>query len=164
MIRRLELRRRIDKFNLIVDAELIEPFQKFVYYPVIIVFTAYLALVADGPPQAIEDTLGAFPYTVWLILGTFFPALSLFGRHLYNSAAKTAPGEPNSAFGGAWLMLAGDLGVWGAIIGYLACVGNTAWWGQGLWAVGFVLMGVPGGAIFTYRSFRRLRQIKNRVP
>jgi hypothetical protein len=151
------------RFNAMVDAELIEPFQSFVYYPMIILFTAYLAFFADGPPQSVEDTLGTFSYGIWLILGTAFPALSMFGRHLYNSASKTCDGEPNSAYGGAWLMLAGDFGVWGAINGYMACVGNTAWWGQGLWAVGFVLMGVPGGAMFTYRSFRRLRQIRRRV-
>lgn len=155
---------RGQKFNAMVDAELIIPFQKFVYYPIIIGFTMYLAFFADGAPQGVNESLGGSAYVCWLILGSVFPALSLFGRYLFDSAAKTAPGEPNSAYGGAWLMLAGDFGVWSAIGIYLACVVNAAWWGQAFWGLGFVVMGIPGGGIFTYRSIRRIRQIKNRIP
>lgn len=151
------------KFNAVIDAEQIEPFQKYVYYPIVITFTVYLAFFADGPPQAVEETLGTLAYDCWLMLGAVFPALSLLGRRLYNNAARTAPGEPNSAYGGAWLMLAGDFGVWQAIAIFMACVLNAAWWGQAFWGLGFVVMGIPGGGIFTYRSARRLRQIRRRV-
>jgi hypothetical protein len=55
--------------------------------------------------------------------------------------------------------------VWGAIITYIACVINTSLWGQGLYGAFFVLMGVPGGFMFTLRSVRRLLQIRrNEVP
>jgi hypothetical protein len=147
-----------------VDAELIVPFQRYVYYPLIISFSLYLAFLADGAPQGVDVTLGHGYYYVWLVLGSVFPALSLFGRYLFEASAKTVDGEPNSAYGGAWLMLGGDFGVWSAILIYLACVINAAWWGQAFWGLGFVFMGVPGGAIFTYRSYRRLRQINQRTP
>lgn len=147
-----------------VDAELIIPFQKYVYYPIIIGFSLYLAFLGQGMPQGVDDVLGDTAYACWLVLGSAFPALSLFGRHLFDSAAKVAEGEPNNAYGGAWLMLAGDFGLWLAIIIYVACMVGTAWLGEPFWGLGFVLMGIPGGAIFTYRSSRRLRQIKKRIP
>lgn len=161
---RADLRRRGAAFNAMVDAELIVPFQTFVYYPIIIGFTLYLAFFAVGPPQGVDTSLGHLAYGCWLVLGSAFPALSLFGRHLFNNAAKKADGEPNSAYGGAWLMLAGDFGVWCSICIYLYCVFNAAWWGQAFWGLGFVVMGIPGGGIFTYRSARRLRQIRRRLP
>jgi hypothetical protein len=155
---------RLERFNAMVDAELIKPFQVFVYYPIIIAFTLYLALFADGPPQGVDAELGDVGYYCWLMLGSVFPAASLLGRYLFESAAKTAEGDPNSAYGGAWLMFGGDFGVWMAIDIYLYCVFGAAWWGEAFWGLGFVLMGVPGGAIFTYRSMRRLRQIRRRLP
>jgi len=162
---RLKERRRklAFDFNAMVDAELIVPFQRYVYYPVITGMTLYLAVGAAAPPQAIEENLTSdLGYGTWLGLGIAFPVLSLFGRHLYESAQKKQPGESNGAYGGAIMMLGGDFGVWSAIVIYILCTVNTFWWGQGLWAVGFVLMGVPGGGIFTYRSWRRLRQIRRR--
>lgn len=152
---------RMREFNTLVDAEQIIPFQKYVYYPVITVMTLYLAVGAQAPPQAIEENLSGAYYDAWLALGIAFPPLSLIGRHLYESAPRKN-GDSNSAYGGAVMMLGGDFGVWSAIIVYVICTADTFWWGQGLWAVGFVLMGVPGGGIFTYRSWRRLRQIRRR--
>lgn len=143
-----------------VDAELIVPFQKYVYYPVIVAMTAYLAFGAAAPPQAIEENLAGIYYDAWLMLGIAFPPLSIWGRHLFEAAGRKPVGATNHGYGGAWMMLWGDFGVWSAIFVYVACTIDTFWWGQGLWAVGFVLMGLPGGAIFTYRSARRLRQIK----
>lgn len=161
---RARARRSGVRFNALVDAELIVPFQTYVYYPIIIVFSLYLAFFADGKPQGVDQKLGDGAYYCWLALGSLFPALSLVGRRMFNAAAKTAVGEPNSAWGGAYFMLSGDFGVWLGIIIYLACVMDAAWWGQAFWGLGFVLMGIPGGAIFTYRSLRRLRQIRSRIP
>lgn len=158
------VRVRRDQFHVVVDAELIVPFQKYVYYPIISVFTLYLVFFADGAPQYVDRTLGDSAYWCWLALGSAFPALSLFGRHLYDISLKAAEGEPNSAYGGARLMLAGDFGVWMAIIIYLGCVFGAAWWGEAVWGIAFVVMGIPGGGIFTYRSLRRMRQIKDRLP
>ena len=159
-----DIRKRWDAFNAMVDAEQIIPFQRFVYYPLIIGFSIYLAFFADGKPQGVDQILGDTAYWGWLALGSVFPALSLFGRHLFDSSLKRAPGEPNSAYGGACLMLAGDFGVWMSICIYLSCILGAAWWGEALWGIAFCFMGVPGGGIFTYRSFRRLRQIKGRIP
>lgn len=157
------LRRRWAKFNAMVDLEQIVPFQKYVYYPLIILFSLHLAFFADGKPQGVDRTLGDTAYYCWLVLGSAFPALSLFGRYLFDSSLKIPEGEPNSAYGGASLMLAGDFGVWMAICIYLGCILGAAWWGEAVWGLAFVLMGVPGGGIFTYRSFRRRRQIQRRA-
>lgn len=158
---RKHLARKIDVFNAMVDAELIVPFQKYVYYPIIAIITTYLAFGAVGPPQAIEENLSGLYYGAWLLLGIAFPPLSLLGRRLYEKAPRS-DGDANGAYGGALMMLFGDFGVWSAILIYVTCTVDTFWWGQGLWAVGFVLMGIPGGGIFTYRSVRRLMQIKRR--
>lgn len=161
---RARARRSGVRFNVMVDKEQITPFQIYVYYPIIIVFTLYLAIFADGPPQGVDQKLGDTAYYCWLALASVFPALSLIGRRMYDAAAKTAEGEPNSAWGGACFMLVGDFWVWQAIIIYFACVVGAAWWGEAFWGLGFTLMGIPGGAIFTYRSLRRLRQIRSRIP
>lgn len=147
-----------------VDDEGIKPFQKYVYYPLIIAVTMYLILFATSPPAGLDTTLDTPAYYGWLALGSLFPALSLLGRYLYDSAIKTRPDEPNSAYGGAKLMLAGDAGVWLAIIIYLVSVIGAAAWGDAYWGLAFEAMGVPGGAIFTYRSWRRMHQIKRRLP
>lgn len=151
--------RKITLFNAMVDAELIVPFQKYVYYPIITAITAYLTFGAVAVPQAVEANLSGLYLDGWLALGLICPPMSLAGRQFYERAREKMP---NGGYGGALLMLFGDLGVWSAIIIYVQCTADTFWWGQGLWAVGFVLMGVPGGAIFTYRSLRRLRQIRHR--
>lgn len=144
-------------FDRIVDAESIVAFQQYIYYPFIILFTGYLVIGAGGPPQSIEETLGTTSYHLWLVLGTVFPVLTLIGRRLCNPTEKAGltpkPGH-------ALLQLAGDFGVWSAIVVYMLCVGNTFWWGQAIWGVGFVAMGVPGGFVLTYRSWRRWRQSK----
>ena len=154
------VRVQVAQFNAMVDTELIIPFQKFVYYPIIIGMTTYLAFGASTPPQAIEENLAGIYYWAWLVLGLVFPPMSLMGRHLYRQAPNRGAG--NGAYGGALLMLFGDFGTWSAVLVYILCTVNTFWWGQGLWAVGFVMMGALGGAIFTYRSARRLLQIKHR--
>jgi hypothetical protein len=156
-------RRRLVAFNAMVDAELIAPFHKYIYYPTIIVFTLHLMLFAKTPPEGIDEVLDAPAYYGWLSLGSLFPALSLFGRHLYDSALATTEDEPNSAYGGARLMLTGDAGVWLGIIIYLACIVGTSSWDDAYWGLAFEVMGVPGGAIFTYRSWRRMRQIQRRL-
>ncbi|MCX8559751.1 hypothetical protein OS122_02410 [Mycolicibacterium mucogenicum] len=158
------LRRRWAAFNALVDAEQIVPFQRYVYYPLIIGFSLYLAFITSEKPQGVDVLLGHSAYHCWLVLGSVFPAASLLGRKLFDSSLNRGPGEPNSAYGGACLMLAGDAGVWAAIVIYLSCLFSEAWWGEALWGTGFVVMGVPGGAIFTYRSWRRMRQIRRRIP
>jgi hypothetical protein len=158
-----DLRARWDKFNTMVDAEQIIPFQKYVYYPLITVFSLYLAFFADGKPQGVDESLGNTAYICWLALGSACPTISLFGRYLFDSSIKRAPDEPNSAYGGSSLMLTGDAGVWASIIIYLYCTIGAAWWGDPMWGLAFVLMGVPGGGIFTYRSWRRRREIHRRI-
>lgn len=142
-----------------IDAESIRTFQTM-YYVLIIAAGLYLLLAASGPPQTIEETLGNPEYKIWLTANIVCPLMTLVGRRVYRLAAAVPPGEPNSARGGAWLQIAGDGGVWAAICIYVLCVFNTSEWGQGLYAVFFVIMGIPGGAMFTLRSVRRVREIK----
>lgn len=144
-----------------IDAESIRTFQTM-YYWFILAAGCYLLFAASAPPQLIEDTLISPAYEFWLLANIFCPIMTFAGRRMYRRAATVAEGEPNAARAGALFQIAGDGGVWAAICIYILCVINTAWWGQGLYAAFFVLMGIPGGAMFTWRSVRRFRQIKRR--
>lgn len=156
------LRRRWLSFLVTLDAESIRNFQAM-YYVFIMVGGLYLLCFAQLPPQPIEDTLGRPIYVGWLLLNIICPIMMFIGRRLTARASVAEPGAGNPGVGGAWLQLAGDGGIWGAICIYIMCVFSASWWGQGLYAVFFVGMGVPGGAMFTYRSYRRLRQIGRRA-
>jgi hypothetical protein len=153
------IRQQTRGFFLALDQERISTYQTM-YYLLIITAGLYLALVASAPPQLIEVTLGPINYLGFLALNIVCPLMTLIGRRIVTLAARRPLGGSNGAFGGAWLQLAGDSGVWGAIIVYIACVINTSVWGQGLYGAFFVLMGVPGGFMFTLRSVRRLMQIR----
>lgn len=155
------LRVRLREFLVDLDEGKIRSYQTM-YYVLITVAGVNLMFVADEPPQMLQDSLGPQYYAAWLVLNLVCPPMALFGRWITSRAAKKPPGQPNSAYGAAVLQLAGDGGVWGAIIVYVACVINTTWWGQGLYGAFFVLMGVPGGFMFALRSARRLLQIKRR--
>lgn len=163
LVYRIEVgRRQIRRFGIVVDRELVSDYQKF-YYPMIFLSGMYLAFVADEPTMALAVTLGRPFYLCWLGLHLVCPWMTLLGRRIYAKAKTTAPGEPNGALGAAWMQFAGDGGVWGAILIYVFCLFNTAYWGQAIYPSFYLLMGVPGGFMFTYRSFRRLRQINRRA-
>ncbi len=151
---------RLSTFNAMVDSELIVPFQTYVYYPVIVLMTGYSAFGADMPPQVIEQNLAGWYYWGWLALGMVFPPMAMFGRWLYENALKHD--SRNGGYGGALLMFFGDFGAWSAVVVYIVCTADTFWWGQALWASGFVLLAAHTSSMFTYRSLRRLVQIERR--
>lgn len=155
------MRVQIRAFFQRIDAESISTFQTM-YYSLIIFAGLYLALAANAPPQNVEPVMGHWQYHAWLGLNILCPTMTLIGRWLTHRAAAIPAGEANPARGAAWMQLVGDGGVWGAIIIYVACLAETTWWGQGLYGAFFVLMGVPGGFMFTLRSARRLWQIRAR--
>lgn len=150
------------KFDEAIDKERVSDYQKF-YYPMIFIGGVYLAFAADDPTQALADTLGPVAFDGWLGLHLVCPWMTLLGRRIYAQAGRAAPGEPNGAYGAAWMQLSGDGGIWGAILVYVGCIFNTFYWGQALYPSFYLLMGVPGGFLFTYRSLRRLRQINRRA-
>lgn len=144
-----------------LDREQVGSF-KITYYLFIIAGGLYLLFAADGVPDPIAASMGHPYYEVWLLFNIGCPTVTLLGRWVMSVAAEKGQGEANSAIGGAWMRLFGDMGVWGAIIIYTVCVITSGWWGQPLYAVFYVMMGVPGGFMFTLRSWRRLRQIGHR--
>lgn len=144
-----------------LDAESVGQF-KVTYYTMILIGGLYLAAVADGAPDPIAYSMGPGFYRFWLGVNIICPAITLIGRHLMIRAAAAEEHAPNSAVGAAWMRLTGDVGVWGAIIIYAVCVFNTSWWGQPLYAFFYLLMGVPGGFMFTLRSWRRIQEIRRR--
>lgn len=158
-------RRKVQRFFRLLDDERIDTFQ-VMYYVLIVVAGSYLMFVARTAPVGIEDQdllmpiLGHPFYEGWCALNIICPMMTLIGRHIGVKAAGLAEGQANSGVGAAWLRLAGDTGVWGAILIYIVCVFNTAWWGQGLYGAFFVMMGVPGGFMFSLRSMRRLMQMR----
>lgn len=157
---RHELRVRKRRFLADLDAERISSFQSF-YYPMIMVAGLYCGFGADAPTAALADTLGRPVYLGWLCLNIACPMSTLLGRRLYAKAATAQPGQPNPAAGAAAMQLVGDGGVWGAILIYFGCFVNTFYWGQGIYPTFFFLMGIPGGFMFTLRSWRRWRQIRS---
>lgn len=158
--RKLDARRR--KFLYDIDQERISSFQSF-YYPMVFVAGLYLAFGADEPTRALADTLGSTAFHSWLALHFICPPATLIGRRMWRKADTAAAGEPNSGLLGARLQLLGDGGVWAAICIYVACLINTSYWGSAIYPSFYLLMGVPGGFMFTLRSWRRLRQINERA-
>lgn len=144
-----------------VDDERITPFQ-LIYDIIFVCAGLYLGLVAQVPPQNIEPVMGSMYYDWWLALNIVCPILTQLGRYLTAKAARTPVGEPNPALGAAWLQFTGDFGIWCVVAIYLVCVAQTAYWGQAIYAIFFVFMGVPGGFLFTLRSWRRIHQIGHR--
>lgn len=154
-IRVLRQRRR---FLQNLDEERISSFQTF-YYWMIVLAGLYIWLVAEEPTRALLDTLGPGVYEGWVVLNLVCPLMTLIGRKLYNKSADIGEGKPNPAYGAALLQLWGDAGVWSAILIYAGCFFTTFYWGEPLYATFFFLMGIPGGFRFTWRSWRRIRQI-----
>lgn len=153
--------RRYRAFLTILDAESIVTFQAM-YYTIIASAGLYLWLAADAPPQNVEPVMGHVQYEMWLAMNVICPVMTLVGRRLTSRAAGIDAGEPNPAKGAAWMQFVGDAGVFGCIVIYVTCVAATTEWGAGLYGAFFVLMGIPGGFMFTLRSLRRLFQIKRR--
>lgn len=151
----------MEAFLKALDNESIATFQA-TYYALITVAGLYLITVADGPPQNVEPVMGWPWYQCWLGMNIACPAMSLIGRRLTARAALAKPGQPTLALPAAWMQLTGDAGVWFCILIYVACILVTTEWGTGVYGFFFVLMGIPGGAMFTLRSLRRLLQIKHR--
>jgi hypothetical protein len=140
-----------------IDNESIRGYQRF-YYPTVMLAGLYLWLAADEPTQALADTLGSVAYTGWLLLHFICPPAALIGRRVYGRGEDS--GIRGTLYLGARLQLIGDAGVWAAICIYVACLINTAYWGQAIYPSFYLLMGVPGGFRFTLRSWRRLRQLR----
>lgn len=155
-------RKRLFDFFVDLDHESVRGFQ-VMYYWFIIGAGLYLALFAEGAPEPIAVSLGHPFYEGWVALNIICPAMTLIGRRMFRKVGKnTIPGAPNNSRAAASLMFGGDGGVWGLILVYTACLFNATHWGQPLYVTIYFLMGVPGGFMFTLRSWRRLRQIKSR--
>lgn len=142
-----------------LDAESIATFQ-IMYYTLFTVAGALLIFFPDFNVQYVDQTLGRRHYDAWLAVNLICPSLTLIGRRFTTLAARTAPGKPNSAYGAAWLQLAGDSGVWGNVLVYFVSMILTGLWMKELYTFAFILMGVAGGGMFTARSVRRLIQIE----
>lgn len=159
------LRRKAAAFNSIVDtrdAEILLNALKWVYYPTFVLAGLYSWFVANEQTRSIRETLGPFTLGGFIALNILMPVIALTGAQMTKRAATKAPGEPNSAAGGAWFQLWGDGGVFAAIVIALLAFIATFQWGQAMYYTFFFLMGVPGGFLFTYRSWRRVRMIKVR--
>lgn len=150
-----------DEFLHDLDEEKIRGFQRMYY----IIFTSgglYLALAATVPVQVMEGVIPHSYYQGWMTVVITCPMLTLVGKSLTKRAAKKGPDDANAAVAAAWMQFAGDGGVWGAILIYIACIIDSTSWGDALFGAFFVLMGVPGGFMFTLRSWRRIHQIGQR--
>lgn len=150
----------------LLDREEVRAFQGM-YYVVFSLGAVMLLFVpgVDAAAGIVHLMLGSASYTGWAAINLVCPTITLIGRRLTTKAANTRPGESNSAWGAAWLQLTGDSGVWFGvnIFVYEVLRFNPHWWEQNLFLFLFLIMGVGGGAMFTFRSLRRLIGTKRRV-
>lgn len=154
--RSLESQRRQFLYHL--DSERFQTLQAF-YYPMLVFAGFYMYQVADEPTKSALHTLGDGVYEGWILLHLFCPTMSLIGRRLYTYSARVEAGHPNPAYGAAWMMFWGDFGVLSAIWIYTFCLIEHYTVGQPPYTTFYFLMGIPGGTLFTWRSWRRIREI-----
>lgn len=109
--------------------------------------------------------LGRTSYAAWAAMVMVCPVITLIGRRLTTMSTGRRPGEPNPAWGAAWLQFTGDFGVWLAIniFCYELFRFDHHWWAENLFLFLFLIMGVLGGSMFTIRSVQRLVGVKRQV-
>lgn len=148
----------------LLDREQVQAFQGM-YYVIFVLGALVLMFVPGADIGPVDDMLGPTSYQAWLIMNLICPPLTLIGRRLTTLAVRKAPNEPNSAWGAAWLQFTGDLGVWLGvnIFVYEMFRFSAAWWLYNVYFTIFMLMGILGGSMFTFRSSRRLIEIKRAV-
>lgn len=149
----------------ILDREEVRAFQGMYY--VIFSLGAVMLLFVPGVDAAAGQVylmLGPASYKGWAAINLVCPPITLIGRRMTSQAALKSAGESNSAWGAAWLQLTGDFGVWCGltIFVYELFRYDPRWWAQNLFIFLFLIMGVLGGAMFTFRSTRRLIGTKRR--
>jgi hypothetical protein len=144
-----------------LDAEKVSTFQTM-YYCLFTATAVLLIFFPDFHLQYVSSELGRPYYDAWLFVNLICPSLTLIGRRFTTQAAHTRPGQPNSAYGAAWLQFCGDIGVWGNILVYVTSMILTGWWTKEIYVSAFLMMGVAGGGMFTARSARRILQIDRR--
>jgi hypothetical protein len=149
-----------------LDREQVLAFQGM-YYVLFSVGGAAMLLVPgiDAAAGQVYLMLGPASYRGWAIMVTLCPPITMIGRRLTSRSTGLAAGDPNPAWGAAWLQFTGDFGVWTAI--NIFCWElfryDHHWWSENLFLFLFLVMGVLGGFMFTFRSVRRLVAIKRQV-
>lgn len=150
----------------LLDREQVLAFQGM-YYTVFCIGGLLMLFVPgiDAAAGQVYLMLGPTSYRGWAAMVVVCPPITLVGRRLTTMSTGRAPGDPNPAWGAAWLQFTGDFGVWTAI--NIFCWElfryDHQWWSENLFLFLFLLMGVLGGFMFTFRSVRRLVDIKREV-
>lgn len=149
-----------------LDREQVLAFQGM-YYVLFSVGGAVMLLVpgVDAAAGQVYLMLGEVSYRAWALMVMLCPPITMIGRRLTARSTGLAPGTPNSAWGAAWLQFTGDFGVWSAIniFSWELWRFDHQWWSENLFLFLFLLMGVLGGFMFTFRSVRRLVGVKRKV-
>jgi hypothetical protein len=147
-----------------LDREKVQAFQGM-YYVLFMLGALVLWVLPNADIGQVDDMLGQTSYRAWLLMNFVCPPLTLIGRHITSRAAMKAHDEPNGAWGAAWLQLVGDFGVWSGVnvFVYERFRYDPVWWREDVYTALFMLMGVLGGLMFTFRSVRRLVSIKRSV-
>lgn len=149
-----------------LDREQVLAFQGM-YYALFSVGGALMLFVPgiDAAAGQVYLMLGPASYGAWTLMVMLCPPITMLGRRLTARSTGLKPGDPNSAWGAAWLQFTGDFGVWSAI--NIFCWElwrfDHQWWSENLFLFLFLLMGVLGGFMFTFRSVRRLVGVKRKV-
>lgn len=149
-----------------LDREQVVAFQGM-YYVLFSIGGAAMLFVPgiDAAAGQVYMELGPASYMAWTIIVMVCPVITMIGRRLTSASTGREPGAANPAWGAAWLQFTGDFGVWAAIniFAYELFRFNHCWWAENLFLFLFLIMGVLGGFMFTFRSVRRLASTKRHV-
>ena len=145
------LRKGINRFWELLDAELVGPFQAVVYLHMAAAGIYGLA-VAGGAPQAVEDSMGHVYNALWLWL---LPGVivCLIGKLL----------RGDLTYAGMIFQLTGDTAAFGGLFIYFVATINTSWWGKALFAVFLVAALAECVILLIVRDVRRLYRVERRV-
>ena len=106
----------------------------------------YNAFVVEVPTQVLENSLEPGQYRVFVWITMVAPLITLLGMTFRGGWGWT----------GAVMRLWGDIGVAGVLTTFIVAVGYTQYWGQGNFALTWVVASCVGSYVFIIRDIRRL--------
>lgn len=145
----LNIKRRIDRFFVILDSELVSLYQQLLYI-IMVLDGLYNLFLSTGKIPVVEGALKTGPYELLLSLFIAGPSIWLLAKLV----------DPHSQWGMTAMraMTLGDFMAWGSFSVYLAATIYTSSWGEPNVAGWLVFFFWLGTALLWIRDFRRIRE------
>ena len=141
----------VDRFWSAVDSESVSPFQ-WLFYMAFGIGGLY-DLVMRVPAAHADPHMSSVVYHMWLWLNVLAPPVALIGKGL----------RGNWTYVGMWMQLTGDVGVTGALMGYLAGEFAVIGLGEGNYSISMALAAIMATGMLALRDVRRLIQVERRL-